>query len=570
MSYPFIVKDTMANMRNLSSSETSDLQNGIVKGVQLLGYYQKGDTPGPINYYLSNTPAADDGGSVISVGGIKLEHHFNNVINVAYYGAKGDNLSDNNIAFQQVVNKLTSLGVMHIPSGQYKLSKLVLPSGKYGLNIRGEHETSTVINFTDKNPISVRQEFTSYKNIRFSGVSPTQEDEPYYMFTDERGVDKDKWTPDIDANFHNCQFGNTYGVIKGKGRGIHFDKGCSFFGRIAEIINADFPSETEWSDANTSNSTYAQGFRGFSIKNSRVHYTVATLMVCNGNNAENIRGISIENNYIEGDSKLYYGYANNLDIVGNTFIQSTNTDVFNNRSTITILGGSNINIDVNMRSLDYSVNPNRMPVNLFISEGFVTNVNIRGVIDGCISHVIHLKKGCKNINIDLLASNVGRQGALTSFLKLEGELTNGVRTQYDNISVKGIVQSNSSSYNGLDIDTLDASLSNLDISGLTIYGTYGKVTTAEPRSILNIKKKTGLFVGNGQETGTKITCSHKPKIFKIWTTNANSQIQGNKYFDIKNIDSLALGSADISISHYEILLKGDYNLQSTVYYYEYE
>ena len=90
----FIEKDTMAEMRALSSREIWALENGYYKGVKLNGYYAKNDTPAPIEYYLSDTSESDDGGSVIELGSIKLEHIFGNLIHVLYFGIS-QTLEDN-------------------------------------------------------------------------------------------------------------------------------------------------------------------------------------------------------------------------------------------------------------------------------------------------------------------------------------------------------------------------------------------------------------------------------------------------------------------------------------------
>ncbi len=65
MENQFLIKNTMTDMRALSATEITALQNGTYDGVELLGYYEKGDTAAPIIYYLapiSPDPGADDGG----------------------------------------------------------------------------------------------------------------------------------------------------------------------------------------------------------------------------------------------------------------------------------------------------------------------------------------------------------------------------------------------------------------------------------------------------------------------------------------------------------------------------
>lgn len=98
MSLPFIVKNTMAEMRSLSPAEIADLQNEVYIGVCLMGYYEKRDTPAPVIYHLSSTGSADNGGSVIAAAGVKLEHNFTHDLDVRYFGVKGNGI-DNDTQF---------------------------------------------------------------------------------------------------------------------------------------------------------------------------------------------------------------------------------------------------------------------------------------------------------------------------------------------------------------------------------------------------------------------------------------------------------------------------------------
>lgn len=114
----FIEKDTIQELRDLSLREIWALQNNIYKGVKLNGYYAKGDTTAPIEYYLSNTTDSDDGGSVFKVGGIKLKHDFVGQINVKYFGAKGNGISDDTLAIQ---NCLDLKKDVYFPLGTYQI-----------------------------------------------------------------------------------------------------------------------------------------------------------------------------------------------------------------------------------------------------------------------------------------------------------------------------------------------------------------------------------------------------------------------------------------------------------------
>lgn len=96
----------MADMRGLSASEIASLQgtSPTFAGVELLGYYEKGDTPASIIYFLSSTVKPDNGGEIIEVGGIKLEHRFLEAVNPLYFGAKAGLETDSTPFIQQVFN----------------------------------------------------------------------------------------------------------------------------------------------------------------------------------------------------------------------------------------------------------------------------------------------------------------------------------------------------------------------------------------------------------------------------------------------------------------------------------
>jgi len=86
MANQFLIKETMADMKALSAAEISALQAGTYAGVQLLGYYEKGDTPNSILYFLSNSLDLGDGGSIIKVQDIVLEHQFTSQLHPSYFG----------------------------------------------------------------------------------------------------------------------------------------------------------------------------------------------------------------------------------------------------------------------------------------------------------------------------------------------------------------------------------------------------------------------------------------------------------------------------------------------------
>ncbi|WP_343321552.1 hypothetical protein [Sphingobacterium multivorum] len=124
MANQFLIKNTMADMRALSAAEITALTNGTYSGVQLLGYYQAGDTPCPINYYLSSTTDPDDGGSVIAVGSIKLQTSKES-IDLSHFGAIADG---DEINYSGTDNKLKILNALSYIS---KVKGHLTINGKY-------------------------------------------------------------------------------------------------------------------------------------------------------------------------------------------------------------------------------------------------------------------------------------------------------------------------------------------------------------------------------------------------------------------------------------------------------
>lgn len=134
-------KDTMQEMRDLSSYEILLLKMGVYKHVQLNGYYEKGDTPSPINYTLSDTQEVDDGGSVVEVSGVKLEHTFTREVDASYYGVISGYIEDITDKLKKIKD-LEQVELITIPKGEYEQGNIQL-SNVDGLHIN--YGGSTII-----------------------------------------------------------------------------------------------------------------------------------------------------------------------------------------------------------------------------------------------------------------------------------------------------------------------------------------------------------------------------------------------------------------------------------------
>lgn len=182
MANQFLIKNKMADMRALSVAEVTALTIGTYSGVQLLGYYQAGDTPVPINYYLSTTTDSDDGGSVIPVGGGKLEHNFVGNVNIRYFGAKGDFIQDDT---QAIKNALTyankdNVSSVYFPTGHYLITDTLIPSSNcllYGdgnmSHLEFKHEPFFISRITKWMFRLYNHKNISFQNLQLDGGATT-------------------------------------------------------------------------------------------------------------------------------------------------------------------------------------------------------------------------------------------------------------------------------------------------------------------------------------------------------------------------------------------------------------
>ncbi|HWV70411.1 MAG TPA: right-handed parallel beta-helix repeat-containing protein [Pseudosphingobacterium sp.] len=104
----YLVKTTIDELRSISSSELDQIKTNYYCGVLLTGYYPDSTYDIPIIYQWEyNVDIKDNGGSIIQTNldlTGRFVHPFNSVVNVKYFGAKGNGLSDDTDAIQTVLD----------------------------------------------------------------------------------------------------------------------------------------------------------------------------------------------------------------------------------------------------------------------------------------------------------------------------------------------------------------------------------------------------------------------------------------------------------------------------------
>ncbi|MEX2380775.1 MAG: right-handed parallel beta-helix repeat-containing protein [Opitutales bacterium] len=120
--------------------------------LNLLGYHLPGDGGGGVFFWDSSSLDEDDDGTVLKPDAVpsaapgRFRRVFSERVNVRWFGAKGDNVSDDAAAFRKGFEVLRKQGggVLYIPAGAYKINSGIVVEGLSDVTIRGEGSASTL------------------------------------------------------------------------------------------------------------------------------------------------------------------------------------------------------------------------------------------------------------------------------------------------------------------------------------------------------------------------------------------------------------------------------------------
>lgn len=441
-------------------------------------------------------------------------------LNVRWYGAKGDGITDDTIAIQNAINESNPYTTIFLPTGRYKVTSLTIPANKLGLKIVGLSKESTTVSFSSNKSFSLLSGYITFKDIEIKGSGQNDS----LLFSDDRT----SGTADFDINLYDCLFTNAQNLVKVMGRGVTIE-GCTFKEWLQDgsIIEADFPSPFVAGEAWTQ--TNITGFRSFIIRNNRFHFVTSTILKNKGYNARNISGVQITGNFIEGAMKFVDGYVRDLTVFGNEQFQvPTNTT---HLALFTLDGGDNINID-----LSFSLSNRETDVGydyILRSTSTINNLSIRGIVFGLKNKAIELIGGGNVINIDL---NIRRMqsGTATHFVHL---LSSAGGQTFRNICVRGRMESPNASFIGMEVDTaltvLKYSLEMI-ISGS--YGTYSK--GLNPLECVTQPSITKTYLGNG--TTQTIDLKFKPRTVQIIGIEGNGEVPTYNNLTVTGFSSASL------------------------------
>lgn len=128
-----------------SIAELKTISN--IESINVLGYYEKGDGGGGLFYWDNSSTEADNGGTIIQATGVttgRWKRVFSGAVNVKWFGAKGDGVTDDSVAIQKAYNYLAvdiKGGTIYIPATKegYKINTAInCTNSFYGINFVGE------------------------------------------------------------------------------------------------------------------------------------------------------------------------------------------------------------------------------------------------------------------------------------------------------------------------------------------------------------------------------------------------------------------------------------------------
>jgi len=138
------------NALQLSDYAALRAYTGPRKSIYVTGYMASAAPSGTAGVFVrddSDTTSADNGGTTLIAGSVRWKRQFDSSVNVQWFGAKGDGITNDTAAFQACINyvftrkntaSLNQLGgVVWVPTGRYKVTQ-TLTNFTDGMVIRGE------------------------------------------------------------------------------------------------------------------------------------------------------------------------------------------------------------------------------------------------------------------------------------------------------------------------------------------------------------------------------------------------------------------------------------------------
>lgn len=224
-----IYADALIRCPDMATMRTMDpLSAGHI--VALAGYWTPGDRGGGLFYWDNGAVASDNGGTVIRSsrsGGGRWKRIFDGWINARWFGARGDGVNDDTVAFVNALSAVpTTGGTLYAPYGRYPIGT-VLSVGTHPIRITGDGRGSELIVSTGANPLIQRSGHSD---------SPLRVDNLGFSFNGGNNaisIDGGSLTSSAydEAHIDNCWFqlldSSTWGINLSQARSVRVSH-CTF------------------------------------------------------------------------------------------------------------------------------------------------------------------------------------------------------------------------------------------------------------------------------------------------------------------------------------------------------
>jgi len=162
--------DTIADLKALDGSH---------KLVYVTGYHTKGDGAFGSHFFEwdATSTEVDNGGTIIALTSVATGRYklkYSGSVNVKWFGAKGDGVTDDTKAIQKTIGGYSNKNTIYIPSGDYLITSTI-NTGTYK-NIIGEDQNNTTLLFNSLDSFLFEFDaFTNIKNLKLKNITGTGE-----------------------------------------------------------------------------------------------------------------------------------------------------------------------------------------------------------------------------------------------------------------------------------------------------------------------------------------------------------------------------------------------------------